>query len=160
MCSKKVPLTRNFLVETCLPCNEVCEGEVIHPSIYSQLGVLSGWSFVTFLCIHSLTTLTRKICSNRADFLKSAGGNSPSPFTDFLKSATADLLKFAGRNSPPPQFADFLKSATPNLPPGTFTRKTFYPVGGNYLVTTRWLIVMLCCVSMLRNVFNKTRIKQ
>ena len=38
----------------------------------------------------------------------------PPQFADFLKSATADILKSADRN--PPLFADFFKSATADLP--------------------------------------------
>ena len=67
---------------------------------------------------------------------KSSGRNSPPQFADFLKSATADLLKIFRQKCPPslqissnlpleiywnlqaeisPQFADFLKSATADL---------------------------------------------
>ena len=64
---------------------------------------INHWSFAKDLRIHSAITLTKKICSNRADLLKSACRKSPPPSLQIhvLKSATGQLLTCACRNSPP-----------------------------------------------------------
>ena len=72
----------------------------------------TNWSFVKDLCIHSAMTLTEKICSNRADLLKSACRNPPQ-FGDFFSNLPlCRFTEICMQKSPPPGWRCFLKSAT------------------------------------------------
>ena len=80
------------------------------------------WSFMKDLCVHSPMTLTRKICSNHADLLKSACRIPPPPhslqkspqvyrFSQISQWRLTDIYL----QKAPPRFADFLKGAAVHL---------------------------------------------
>ena len=83
------------------------------------------WSFVKDLCIHSAMILTKKICSNRADLLKSACRKSP-PVCRFSQICHWTFVDVCLQKSPPPvcgfsqicHWTFTKKPACRNSPPG------------------------------------------